>query len=1514
MSQVCGSDGSFGPGVGACRGGFDFTLTFEESVLGLLPQTILLLLAPVRLLTLRRRQVRIAKNTHLGFLKLVVSTLYAISSTLLFALWAQLDTYKTNTSIASACLEFLSSWCIVVLSRLEHYRAVRPSHLLQFFLLLLFICDAVRLRTLFLMQYEAALVSSASLHTALTGMLLLLESLSKTDLLVSELDKRKSPEELIGLFGQRLFWYLNDLFRAGYRRILRPQDLHKIDDELISQDLRERFHRHWDNPKNQIGENALLRTICFVLRKDIFLPVLPRLLYMGTTLAQPFLISAMITYVQKPVNSATNNEGYGLLGAFALNYTFLAVFSSWYAQNVARFSVKLRLVLISTIYHKALQISSQDVSLGSATVLMNVDVEKVLQGVKNMHDIWAVTFSAVISLYILYQKLGAAFVAPLVVVFLSTLLSSGIGRGVKKRQLNWNAATEKRVTAIANVASSAKGIRMLGLTAAVHKLVTELRVDEVSAQRFVFKLMTWVWSASNLIFQVALFSTYMTFAVIALYSGHSLDFDTLFTSLSALKLVTSPMLGVLESIPAFQSAAASLYRIQVYLTGGEGTEISECAEIRTSMSGDVELRALDNRSRLSKAFELSNASFGVSHTQPFLHNITLEIDEGSFTMVIGKVASGKSVLLQSLISETDLFNGTFRTNGSGIAFCAQTPWLRNATLRENVLGESDFEQSWYDTVTWACGLKRDFAELKRGDASMVGSRGISLSGGQKNRIALARALYSRKPVLVIDDMLSGLDNTTESLVFSRVFGRDGLLRKTKRTAVLSTHSVRWAPQTDKVVIISEGRVVANGPYAEIASKSALLESYFPHSGDSDSSSDSDLDGNGLEDTAEERKPEAITAVTVFDPEDGYDRRSGDLRTLGYYLKSIGKRTVATSFFLMILAQVGTALQYIWLKELAKDSGSDDSLRKSIGIFTTLTAVAVLFVAATITHFTMVFCPRTSLSLHAQQLAAFMGARFSYLVTTDVGSITNRFSQDIVMVDTSLAFAWIDSTYNLFENITNFAILIAATPPIAALLPFLAGIGYVIQRVYLRTSRQIRLMDLEAKAPLCTHFLETLGGIATVRAFGWRAAFSARSDSLLDVSQVPFYLLQAIQNWLRLVLQLMVAGLVVVLVGLAIVLRDKIDAGYLGLALVGAMDLGRGIQILITTWTELETALSAVARIRLFSTQTPQESTPRPASSSSSPSSPPPPPSWPQHGSITFRNLSASYQPPPPSPSSASTPAPPPPPPTLVLHNINLTIAAGEKIGICGRTGSGKSSLVATLFGLLHLHGGSDGQGQLLIDDVDAATAVPVAALRARIVALPQEPFFLAGSARGRSVRGELAPWVVTNASSVGEEGEEEEQEQDVRPRPSDAEMKRALRRVRLWEKLEGFAAAQAGASSALDVKLDNVDALLSQGEKQLFCLARAVLQPGRIVVLDEATSSVDAATDALMQEILRSAFADRTVVAIAHRLNTILDFDRVVVMEKGEIVEVGPPRTLLNTQGSMFRALVEAQGRGKRKD
>ena len=325
------------------------------------------------------------------------------------------------------------------------------------------------------------------------------------------------------------------------------------------------------------------------------------------------------------------------------------------------------------------------------------------------------------------------------------------------------------------------------------------------------------------------------------------------------------------------------------------------------------------------------------------------------------------------------------------------------------------------------------------------------------------------------------------------------------------------------------------------------------------------------------------------------------------------------------------------------------------------------------------------------------------------------------------------------------------------------------------------MDLEAKAPLCTHFLESLAGIVTIRAFGWSTAYREKNRRYLNQSQVPFYLLTAIQNWLSLVLELVVAGLITALVGLAVGLRSKVDPGYLGLALVSAMDLGFSFRMLIFSWTTLETSLGAITRIRSFS-ETPSESQGLSTSD--------PPESWPVNGSIQFAGVAASYS------EDGKT----------ILSDISLTIRPGEKIGLCGRTGSGKSSLVATLFGLLHQQA-----GDILIDGV-STNRVSLSALRSNIIALPQDPFFLRGT-----VRHNLAPW------------SSEEQRAIV----SDEQMQDALQQVQLWDKLS--AAAGVG-EAALDVSLNNVDSLLSQGEKQLFCLARAILMDGKIVVLDEATS------------------------------------------------------------------------------
>lgn len=329
------------------------------------------------------------------------------------------------------------------------------------------------------------------------------------------------------------------------------------------------------------------------------------------------------------------------------------------------------------------------------------------------------------------------------------------------------------------------------------------------------------------------------------------------------------------------------------------------------------------------------------------------------------------------------------------------------------------------------------------------------------------------------------------------------------------------------------------------------------------------------------------------------------------------------------------------------------------------------------------------------------------------------------------------------------------------------------------------MDLEAKAPLCTHFLETLAGITTIRAFGWSAKYCQRSNELLDTSQVPFYLLSAIQNWLKLVLELMVAGIVTVVVGVAVALRDKIDAGFLGLALVGVMDLGFTLSYFVTAWTSLETSLSAVSRVRSFMVNTPKEEEETNEAIHTAPD-------WPAVGTVSYRNYTASYS------AEGET----------VLKDIYLNIKDGEKVGICGRTGSGKSSLVASLFGLLHQHSGS-----IDIDHV-GTTSVSLGTLRSKIVALPQEPFFLINS----NVRNNMRPWVG----------------QSTRQIVGDEILVQALEDVGLWRRLIEICGDREG--SVLDADMRDVEGSFSQGEKQLFCLARAMITEGKIVVLDEATS------------------------------------------------------------------------------
>ncbi|KAK2871938.1 hypothetical protein FQN49_002683 [Arthroderma sp. PD_2] len=468
----------------------------------------------------------------------------------------------------------------------------------------------------------------------------------------------------------------------------------------------------------------------------------------------------------------------------------------------------------------------------------------------------------------------------------------------------------------------------------------------------------------------------------------------------------------------------------------------------------------------------------------------------------------------------------------------------------------------------------------------------------------------------------------------------------------------------------------------------------------------------------------------------------------------------------------------------------------------------------------------------------MRAPQSFFANTDTGVTLNRFSQDMSLIDNQLPIAFHQTALEEFCNCVTQGILVCTGSSYMALtVPITVPVIYLIQSVYLRTSRQLRHMDLEAKSPIYSHFLETLNGLSTIRAFGWQQSLKDINLRCLDTSQKPYYLLFSAQRWLNLVLDLLVAALATILVSLAFTLRHSTNPALLGVALNTILVLNQSLQRLITSWTSLETSLGAIARVKSLIASTPTENQPGEDRE--------PPAAWPNRGEIQFGSVSASYD-------GAY----------MALSKITMQINPGEKIGICGRSGSGKSSLILALLCLLDI---SD--GRIVIDDVDLST-IPRHKVRSQIITIPQDQFILAGSVR-------------LNADPSGT--------------ISDGCIQNALEKVHLWSSIES--------RGGLDRRMDTGS--LSAGEQQLFRLAQALLRKDsrKILILDEATSNVDSDTDLLIQKLIREEFKEFTILAIAHRVDTILNYDKVGIFEKGKLVEFDRPQKLLGTKGSLLESL-----------
>lgn len=981
---------------------------------------------------------------------------------------------------------------------------------------------------------------------------------------------------------------------------------------------------------------------------------------------------------------------------------------------------------------------------------------------------------------------------------------------------------------------------------------------------------------------IAPLATFATFVIVSKTTSQPLNTESAYTSLSLIYLLSNPMVVVFRTIPFVSAALACFSRVQNYLL------LESCTDYRQPLS-ERDHNPSQNDDKGDTLVAISGASFGSVPGKPdILKDITVNIRRSCFTFVVGPVGSGKSTLMRAILGEVPLRAGSIHADPGNIAFVGQQPWIQNLTIRQNILGSASYDAEWYDKVVYACGLEQDIGELPDGDATKAGSAGFSLSGGQKQRLALARAVYSREKTVLLDDVFAGQDAATEEHVFQNLFAETGIFRQKSMTVICVTNAIHRLAYADHVVALDmSGHIVHQGSFAQLQSDTDYLHGLAVEQNSAIEERDSaKASVQHRHETVPKVRSEEDAGQNIDDSESP-GRVLGEFATYAYYFGSVPVWHTVLLAALIILFAGGhqmTALVLSFWTDTAEKSGQATN-DYYLGLFGMLTGLAVLGITGAAYFYLVVMVPLSSEVLHARLLHSVMNAPVAFFSRTDVGATTNRFSQDMSVVDTELPFALVDFCVNFALIIMSVILMCVFSGYFAAaLVPFVAFCwceficlyqpapkplnvtqeiialtpsyyGYVpivLQKFYVRTSRQIRLFDLEAKSPLFTQFLDLLQGLSTVRAFAWGPRFIERYLDLLDASQRPFYLLFCIQRWLGLVLDLMTAVLVTVMMVLVVKLRAQLSAQYVALAFVQVMSFGQSLAHVIQDWTQLETSFGAVARVKTFCTDTESEN--RPAETGVVPED------WPAHGRVTIENLVASYD------ARGDEP---------VLRGVSLDIPAGAKVGICGRSGSGKSSLLGCTLRLLELGPGS----RITIDGVDITT-LPRQAVRAAVAVVPQHPFFL----KNTSLRDNL---VVLRRQQHRQEYEQQEEQQQI----DDETILQVLRRLKIDDVVDRLG----GLDSPLDADR------LSQGQRQLLCIARAMLAGKRIILIDEASSNIDERSERLIRDVMREQFAYCTVIAVAHRLGAVVDFDRVAVMGGGRLLEWDSPRALLKRDSEFKR-------------
>ncbi|KAK0368673.1 ABC transporter [Colletotrichum limetticola] len=1436
-----GSDDQFGPRIDYNCRHFDFTLLFEDAIFHILPSAVFLLLIPFRIFSIARTPVKVA-TYRLALCKLALLSILTVLHLSSVIINIRSLAPRATASLAAGILNFIAVFAATIHSFLEDQRSTRPSDLLILYFSASAILSLPRLRTLWLISIAGA---SRGLWTAiiiLTVLVVPLESIGKKRFLRTEY-RTLTKEEETGFWGRSFFTWLMPFFRLGYSRVIHIRDMPEVDKDLAGDRAGASLEAAWLKRKGQ-KHHPLIRSGFYAYRGTLFAGVITRLFLTAFTFCQPFLITATVKFMQTPKTPQSERYGQALVGAYVLTYLGLAVSRAAFSRHQFRLTTMLRAGLMSMIFRQTVSLKADDLKDSAAVTLMGTDIERIVLTFNNLHQIWAAVLEVGIAIFLLQRQIASASVVPVVISIVCAFGVIPVSKTIGRAQTAWIERLQKRVAVTASMLGDMKSIKMLGLSGVLSTTITELRRVELRTSEKFRKLVLSQILVSNLPVEFAPFATFVIYSIIAVITkDQTLTTTNAFTALSLIGLLTEPLLLFCQFVPNIVQGVACFKRIEIFcLKAHEGSlreHLTPAARSSVTTLNRTSIELADHLTQKSSEGIIAsfcNAKISWSPDSDIVFkDLSLTIKRG-ITMVIGPVGCGKSCLMESILGETSHSAGTRERMAHGIAYCAQTPWMMNDTVRRNITGGLHHDPKWFDQVLWLCSLTDDVKNMPGGELYNIGSNGVGLSGGQRQRVALARAVYSRHRVVVLDDVFSGLDSKSVSQISSRLFSKDGHFRRNEISIILATHTSALIRHADELIVLADGEVLSQGPYEQVVASSPELITK------SRLEDDNNLQrGEESEQAEESVKPTQIQRT--LDAEEDRLRQNGSWSVYKYYFERAGWVVVGSFVFATFTEAFCSGFTNIWFQWWveANEKRPNDNLGMYLGVYALLFAMACIGLSVECWLLFIRIISATAMSLHGDLLHTSLRAPLSFFQSTDTGSITNRFSQDLNLVDVTLPSNAINFASNACACIVKLIILCVMGKYLATSVPLLVGVLFFVQRYYLRTSRQVRLLDIEAKAPIYTHFLETLKGVATIRAYQWEENFEEQATKLLNTSQKPHYMLACIQQWLALVLDLIVGALALIIVSMATSITDKFSPGAIGVSMVLVLGFNNSLATTIKNWTALETSIGAVARIREFAQTTPSEE--RELGSSGVP-----PERWPMQGRIAFEGVTARY-----TKDGDAT-----------LKNLSLSISSGQKIAVCGPSGSGKTSFVLSLLQMIEVT-----EGKISIDGIDLE-GLERAGVRSRINVIPQEPFFIPGSVRFNL---------------------------DPHSRESSETIKAALDKVGLLGKI-----AMAG---GLDSELD-ADGF-SVGERQLLALTRALVERSQILILDEATSSVDQDTEDKMQRIIEEEFLEQTVISVIHRLRFIEKYDRVLLLKQGEAVEWESPDTLLATDSEFKKLLTATQ-------